>query len=187
MLNLMSMIPFGTGAALQYGAKKVGFRTDPFAAYRFHVEIDGLIVGGFTDVSGLSMKTQHEKVNVGGRSDQPEIFISHTTYENLVLSRGMTDLDMFYGWYEQVTRGFAKKRNVTIFLLGDDWSPVTWWDVYNAIPVAWDGPSLSASGSSGAIAAEKITLAYERFERPGLARGVSALRGAATGLSSVNF
>ena len=62
-------LPFGSSAAINYGKKAVGFRTDPYTAFNFHVEIDGIIVGGFTEVSGLSMTTRVEPLQAGGNNN----------------------------------------------------------------------------------------------------------------------
>lgn len=38
-----------------------GYRKDPYLTFNFVVEIDGIAVAGFTDVSGLSIETQVER------------------------------------------------------------------------------------------------------------------------------
>ena len=41
-------------------------RADPYLGFRFLVEIEGLIVGGFSEVSGLQAETEFEEVREGG-------------------------------------------------------------------------------------------------------------------------
>ncbi len=179
----MGLIPTGLSGALNYGKKKVGFRTDPYTGFNFHVEIDGLIVGGFSEISGLSMSTKVESIQEGGSNNGAKVFPSQTTYTNLVLSRGISDVDMMYGWYKDVISGHARRRNMTIFLLDENSLPITWWDIINAVPIGWDGPSLNASQAG--VATEKITIAYERFERPLVARAASTVRNLGTGVAGL--
>ena len=47
----------------------VGKRKDPYSGFRFQVEIDGIIAGGFTDVSGLSVQTEVDSIREGGVND----------------------------------------------------------------------------------------------------------------------
>ncbi len=182
---MASIISFGVGAGLNYAKKKVGFRTDPYTPFNFQVEVDGIIVGGFTEISGLSMTTNVEKLDVGGQNNGVITHIKSTTYSDLILSRGMSDADMFYGWYMEVVSGKAIRKNMTIFLLDNYGAPITWWDISNAIPIGWDGPALSASGTGTTVATEKITIAYEKFERPGLARVLSGARTIAGGVAGL--
>ena len=47
----------------------VAERKDPYLSFRFLVEIPGLIVGGFLDVSGLQAETEIEEKPEGGVND----------------------------------------------------------------------------------------------------------------------
>lgn len=170
----------GISGALNYGKKSLGFRTDPYTAFNFHVEIDGVIVGGFSEISGLSMSTKLDAIKTGGQNNGTPVFANQTTYTNLVLSRGISDVDMLYSWYVDVMNGLSEKRNMSIFLLDNNSVPITWWDIINALPIGWDGPTFNATTVTS-VATEKITIAYERFNRPAQARALSAGRNIATG------
>lgn len=41
-------------------------RKDPYRGFRFRVEIEGIIAGGFSEVSGLQVETQVEEHREGG-------------------------------------------------------------------------------------------------------------------------
>ncbi len=168
----MPVIGFGTAAAI---AKRVtGTRFDPFMAYNFHLEIDGLIVGGFQSISGLSMTTEVKKYQEGGRNDFDHQFPTRTTYPDLVLKRGMSDVDQLFGWYYDVTRGIVKRKSGTIYLLDDNSVPITWWDFEDAFPTKWEGPSLESGNT--AIATESMTLVHQGLKRSETARLLSAFR-----------
>ncbi|MEQ9363916.1 MAG: phage tail protein [Leptospirales bacterium] len=168
----MPVIGFTNKAAIAGG--RTGVRVDPYMAYNFHLEIDGLIVGGFEDVSGLSITTSVKKYREGGRNDSELVFAEYTSFPDLVLSRGLSDVDQLYGWYYDVTQGKVKRKSGTIYLLDDEGIPVTWWDFTDAFPVKWEGPALSAKTS--AIATEKLTLVHEGLKRSETSRLLSAFR-----------
>ena len=44
-------------------------RVDPYMGFRFLVEIQGLIVAGFTEVTGLQAETEFEEIKEGGVND----------------------------------------------------------------------------------------------------------------------
>ena len=173
----MPVLGFSTAAAIAQRA--TGVRFDPFMAYNFHLEIDGLIVGGFEDISGLSISTSVKKYREGGRNDSELVFAEYTSFLDILLSRGMSDVDQLYGWYYDVTQGKVKRKSGTIYLLDDEGVPITWWDFTDAFPTKWEGPSLSAKNN--AIATEKMTLVHEGLKRSETARMLSAFRTALNG------
>jgi len=46
-----------------------GLRKDPYAGFNFLVEIDGLLVGGFTEVTGLQVETESHDYREGGLNE----------------------------------------------------------------------------------------------------------------------
>lgn len=177
----MPVIGFGAGIAL---AKRVtGFRTDPFGAFNFHVEIDGLIVGGFSEVSGLSIETEVERKREGGVNDSEHVYFKSSKAADIQLKRGMADVDQLYGWYAEVAKGKIKRKNGTIYLLDNAGTPITWWDFFESFPIKWTGPTLNAE--STAVATESITLVVQRIERSREARLAGTIRSVAGGLAGL--
>jgi phage tail-like protein len=129
---------------------------DPYTAFNFTVEIEGLTVGGFSEVEGLSGRMDLETYVEGGVSHCIHYFPKQMNYPMLVLVRGLADRDDLWKWYEDVTRGKIKLLNGTITLKDSQQSKVMAWNFKKAYPVAWDGPKLSASGGS--------EIAFERLE-----------------------
>src|SRR5689334_9977428 len=124
----------------------LGGRREPLGAYNFVVEIDGLLVGGFSAIQGLDSNVEVEQYTEGGLNGYIHMIPGETRYPNLVLSRGLTDVDTLWNWYEGVTRGVILRRNATILLLDRQRAPVTWWNVRDALPVRWSGPRFDAMG-----------------------------------------
>lgn len=174
----MPTIPFGTNAAFSAASAALGVRLDPYLGYNFFVEIRGLIVGGFREVRGLEASVEVKEHAEGGRNEYVHKLPGPTRYPSLVLSRGLTDLDMMWGWFEAVSRGVIQRRNMTIMLLDQEYMPAMWWNVKGALPVKWVGPQLNAAGGTE-VATESIELVHRGITRPIASRNASASRAAA--------
>jgi phage tail-like protein len=131
---------------------------DPYVGFNFAVEIEGLTVGGFSEVIGLSGKLELESYVEGGVNHHIHRFPKQMDYPNLVLVRGLTERDDLWKWYEDVTRGKIRLQNGTIILKDSQQSKVMAWNFKKAYPVAWEGPQLNASGTE--IAFERMELVH---------------------------
>lgn len=155
----------GLKAALLAGSTISLVGHDPYMSYNFAVEIGGVVVGGFSEVSGLSSEIELESYEEGGLNGYVHKFPKHTTYPNLVLSRGLVTIDLFYIWYQTTSQGLIQQLNGTILLLNSQQLPVMWWTIKKAYPVKWEGPELNAS--SDEIAVEKIELVHQGISKLG--------------------
>ena len=139
-----------------------GSRKDPYLAFNFVVEIDGVTVGGFTDVSGLSIETQVERNTFGGENHKEYAFLTQTKYSDITLKLGVTSDDYLWNWYQQVINGVITRRNGSICLLDYSGNPSIWWDFLDACPIKWEGPAFSAGSST--VAAESIVLTHNGIQ-----------------------
>ncbi len=144
----------------------------PFLTFNFAVEIEGLLVGGFSEVDGLQSEVQVEEYREGGVNGFVHQLPGPTSYANLVLRRGLTGISTLWNWYDSVARGVISRRNGTIVLLDGRHTPVMWWNFRRALPVRWTGPSLNAAGDE--VGVESIELAHEGLSTPLL--GQAAVR-----------
>lgn len=154
-------ISFGLNSAVAV----LGKRLDPYLGVNFLVEIEGLIVGGFTKVDGLESKIETQDYSEGGRNDYVHKILKGTTYVPLVLSRGLTDIDSLWVWHERVRRGVVTRKNGTIMLLDAQRTPVMWWSFADALPVRWVGPSFDASAEAQ-VAIERVELVHRGITKP---------------------
>lgn len=168
----------GTGAGMALAQKFLGIRFDPYAAYNFLVEIQGIIAGGFSEVSGLSINTEVEKKMFGGVNDREFTFIKGTKYTDLTLKHGITDLDLLWIWYDNVIKGKIERQNGSIYLLDHQGLPAMWWDFYEAYPIKWDGPTFNAANST--VATETLVLTHNGLSKPKGSTALSAIRGVAS-------
>lgn len=138
-------------------------RIDPLGSFRFLVEIDGITVAGFSEVSGLQVEVETEDYNEGGVNDSTHRLPKTARYPNLTLRRGVADSTALWEWQRDVARGMVQPRNIHIVLL-DDLRAERWrWRCLNAYPVGWTGPELRASESS--VAVESLELVHVGLER----------------------
>jgi phage tail-like protein len=137
-----------------------GERTDPFRAFNFRVEFDGLTVGSFSEVSGLT--SEGDAVDYREGTDIPltvRKLIGLRKYMNIVLKRGYTESDDLWAWYRNIVNGVDDRRNGTIILLDEERNEVLRWDVTNAWINKIEAPTFNAAGNEVAI--ESVELVHE--------------------------
>lgn len=134
-------------------------RKDPYLAFNFLVEIEGLIVGGFSEVSGLQVETEVEDYREGGMNEYVHRLAGPIRYPaNLVLKHGLTDADVLWRWHQEVVRGNIVRKNGSI-LLRDSSGEGRWrWNFVGAYPVKWSGPDLRAATAE--LAVETLELVH---------------------------
>jgi phage tail-like protein len=176
------MPTLGFNAAFSLATNLLGVRLDPYAGFNFLVEIEGLVIGAFSEVSGLAVETTVQEYQEGGQNDYVHKLPGPTRYpQNLVLKRGLTDLDTLWSWHQDVTTGKVTRKNGTIYLLNREGSPTLWWDFKEAYPVKWTGPDLRAD--SNTVALESVELAHNGLSKPAVAGAVSGALDATLNLS----
>jgi len=140
-----------------------GTRIDPYSSYKFQVEIQGLIVGGFSDVSGLQLETKTENIREGGVNDYIHKLPKNTEQSNLTLKRGLTDSDVLWKWYKDVVDGKVKRKSGRIILMDHEGNEKWHWTFEDAYPVKWVGPDFNAKGSE--IAVETLELVHNGIKK----------------------
>ena len=139
----------------------------PLLTYRFRVEIAGVFVAGFSEVSGLEREIEIEEYKEGG-TDFVHKFPAGIKYPNIVLKRGMGDTAALRLWYDAVTHAVTfgrmpipKEPILYIALMDHAGEEQVRFLVKFAFPVKWSGPQLNANASEVAI--ETLEIAHEGF------------------------
>jgi len=180
------MPSLGLNAASAAGSSLLGVRNDPYLAVNFLVEIEGLVVGAFSEVTGLQVETEVEDYREGGLNEYVHRLAGPTRYPaNLVLRRGLTDIEALWSWHQDVVQGRIERKNGTIYLLDRQRLPAMWWDFAAAYPVKWSGPELRAE--SNVVAVEAVELVHRGISKPPLSTLVSAARGIASAALDVGL
>jgi len=141
----------------------VAERKDPYLSFRFLVEIQGLIVGGFSEVSGLQAETEIEEIREGGVNDYVYKLPKISKYPNITLKRGLTDSDILWKWHQDVVTGKVKKTPVRIIVMDSEGNEKWRWEFIDAYPVKWTGPDLKADSST--VAVETLELAHRGIKK----------------------
>ncbi len=126
--------------------------------FRFWVEIDGLLVGGFSEVNGLQMETTLEEISEGGVNDHLHLLPSRTKSKPLILKRGMVNSSEIWDWYEGVMAGNIKRKNGAVIMMDSEGKEMCRWNFYESYPIRWRGPELNASVS--AVAVETVEIVH---------------------------
>jgi len=139
-------------------------RDDPFKSYVFRIEIDGIEVFGFREVSGLSNKTDFFEYQEGGENQYTHKFVGQTTFSNLILKNGIVLDNWVYEWRELVIDGKIKEalRTISIVLSGGTSSNDRVWKFYDVWPCKWESSKFDAMHDGLAI--ETLELALSRGE-----------------------
>ena len=147
-------------------------RFDPYMSYNFVVEIHGLLVGGFSEVSGLESHIEMEDYREGGVNHFVHHFPGQTTQSNLILKKGISGFGSLWSWYYDTTQGIIQRKSGTIMMLDDRQIPVMWWNFYNACPTKWTGPAFNASNDE--VAFETVELVHQGVSKPLISAAMGA-------------
>jgi phage tail-like protein len=137
-------------------------RHDPYKAFNFRVEIDGIARAAFSEVGGLESETAVIEYRVGGEPHTVRKLPGLTKYANLVLRRGITNDAELWNWRQSAVQGNVDRRNGSIILLDDDGTEVVRWNFFHGWISKWEGPALNAKANEVAI--ETIEIAHEGIE-----------------------
>jgi phage tail-like protein len=141
---------------------------DPPFAGKFVFTVEGLTIGAFTEVSGLSVSIDVEELAEGGQNQYTHKLPGRMKWPNLVLKRGVTNTDNLFQWFTQSSGdGFAGggnkivRRNGAVELRDAAGKVVRRWEFVEAYPVKWSGPKLAASGRD--LAVEELEVCHRGF------------------------
>jgi phage tail-like protein len=136
-------------------------RNDPYKAFNFLVEIDGIAHAVFSEVTGLESETAVIEYRAGGENVVRKL-PGLTKFANITLKRGITQDAELWNWRKSIVDGDIDRRNGSIVLLDDKRSPVLRWNFRNGWICKWEGPALSAK--SNEVAIETMEIAHEGLE-----------------------
>jgi phage tail-like protein len=137
-------------------------RVDPYAAFAFKVEIDGIVVAGFTDVGGMDATIEVTEFPQGGDRTAKKL-PGKVRYSNITLKYGLTDDRQLYDWMLQAAKGNIQRKSGSIVILDLQGNEKVRWNFTQAWPTSWKGAALTAKGNDYAI--EELDLAHEGIER----------------------
>jgi phage tail-like protein len=137
---------------------------DPYGAYNFRLEIQGIESARFTHCSGLGAKIHSIPYREGGISQVVHHLAGPVRYGDVQLRYGLTSSTELWDWFMEAVAGNVNRKNVSIVLLQSDGvQEAGRWNLENAWPCEWRGAVLDALGQEVAI--ESLTLVFESLQR----------------------
>ena len=125
---------------------------EPSTSSRFIFEVDGVEIGVFQEVHGLSLTVGVEEVREGGQNGFVHKLPSRMSWPNLVFRRGVTDSDALFAWVGKSSgEGFAANNNKltrctgAVTVVSSTGERLRSWEIEGAFPVRWAGPDLDAT------------------------------------------
>jgi phage tail-like protein len=135
-------------------------RKDPYLGFNFRVEIEGIVVGGFSEVSGLQIEIEAQSFREGGVNEYLRQVPGPAKYpSNLILKRGLTDDDALWSWQRDVVRGQITRKNGSVVLCDATGEEQWRWNFLSAFPVKWQAADFRAGTAEVVI--ETLELVHE--------------------------
>ena len=137
---------------------------DPFATFKFHVEIGNITDAAFSECAGLEMSTEIKEYPEGGENQFVHKFPGRTKISNVTLKHGFTTSNDLYNWYKEMEEcmRIGEKfdyQQVTITLYSTvEQNIKARWILDKAFPVKWVGPAFNTA--EAAIAVETLEFAH---------------------------
>ncbi len=142
---------------------QAGSRPEPLLAYRFLVEIDGIVQASFLQVEGLNVTVDVIEYREGGDSTSPLLIPGLAHYGPLVLKNGLTSNNELLEWMEKTTDGTVQRKNLSIIILNAAGEEKARFNVQNAWPSSWSLGKLKSLDTGTVV--EELVIQYEGFER----------------------
>jgi phage tail-like protein len=139
--------------------------TDGYLVHRFAVEMDGLYVAGFGELSGLQLQTEVFEYKEGGLNTYTHKLPGQTSYSNITLKWGSTDSYALWDWYYGIATARKTgtfKKAISVIQFDGEQREIRRWNLREAFPVKWVGPNFNTSASQVGI--ETLEIAFADFE-----------------------
>jgi len=149
-------------------------RFDPYKQYKFRLKWDGRYIAGISRVSGLRRITEVVRHRDGGDPSATRLSPGSTTYEPLVIERGVTHDLEFEKWANKV-HNFGSilgaevsladfRKDVVLELYNEAGQVVMAYKIFRCWPSEFHAfPDLDAN--TNAIAIQRVVLQNEGWER----------------------
>ncbi len=142
-------------------------REDPIVGFHFALDVQGVIKGYFTEVSGIGSETEvAEQKVVNEKGIQVVLKVpGRLKWGDITLKRGLTSNMDLWKWRKLVEDGDVKssRKNGSIIMFDQSLKPVAQWDFKNAWPSKISGPN--PKSDSNELQVEEITIVHEYITR----------------------
>ena len=138
-------------------------RLTPHGRSNFRLEIDGLQLAGFAEVTPPGGAASIVYYREGSDRAVARPMRGNLSFDTVTLRRGFDGNAALYEWWQQVRNGDpGARRTVSITLLDQAGQDVARWQLGGAFPTSHRFESLDAMSSEPVI--EIVELVYENYE-----------------------
>ena len=134
----------------------------------FILEVDGVEIGTFNEVDGLTVEVESFDLEEGGQNHFAHHFPGRFSWPNLVLKRGIVNGDGLFDWLSKSSgEGFegngskVERSTGAVTLVSELGERLRSWSFEGAFPVRWNGPTF-VSGSNDSPS-EELEIAHHGF------------------------
>ncbi len=140
---------------------------DLLTTFAFAVEVDGITIAAFKEVSGIDSNTEvieYKEVTGAGQLIIRKVPGS-PSWADITLRRRIDAVQDLWAWRVQVLEGDidAARRNGSIVLYDSMQTEVARWNFTNGWPSVWKGADLDAGANE--VAVEEVTITHEGLVR----------------------
>lgn len=142
-----------------------GERRDPYAGFNFRMEIDGIEVAGFKEISGLEMETQVIEYAEGDDiNTKMKLIPGRTKFGEVTCKRGVVEGVELWEWCSSINDypREIERKSVTINLLDNEGEPQKTYTLFEAWPKKYATGTLDAGSDD--LAMEEIVFVFENLE-----------------------
>lgn len=118
------------------------------------VQVGGVNVGGFSEVTGLSTETNVAEYRAGADQTSPRKITGVSKFTDVTLKRGVVPDSSLYDWYT------SKVAKTVVLKVMPSSGPPKSFHLHNCRPLKYAGPPLHGKGS-GAVTIEELVLSCE--------------------------
>lgn len=144
------------------------FEDQRISAATFLVEVDGVEIGRFSEITGLEVTVETEEIQEGGQNSFVHKVPGRMSWPNIRLKRGITQTDSLITWLQKSSgEQFAANKNklsrstAAITLVGPAGKRIRAWEFDGAFPIKWSGPNFNVESND--MAMEELEIAHHGF------------------------
>jgi phage tail-like protein len=141
--------------------------------------VTDVLLGGFSECSGLEMSMKVEEVNEGGNNGTVLKFPGRVSFGNLIFKKGQGTSSALWDWHYGYVIGRGKRRDGLVVLLNELHVPNNIWYFRRGLPLKYSGPTMNATQNS--VALESIEIAHEGLWQLPFVGAASAIGNLAAG------
>lgn len=142
-------------------------REDVLVGFHFSLDIQGVVKGYFTEVSGIGSESEiAEQKVVSEKGVQVVLKVpGRLKWGDITLKRGLTSNMDLWKWRKMIEDGDVKsaRKNGSIIMYDQTLKAVAQWDFKNAWPSKISGPA--PKSDSNELVVEEMTIVHEYIIR----------------------